>query len=110
MFEPCSQRLERENRKYRGTGGRSEENAVFGFRPAFRDDETGIVYGSSFSDGRPAPFHLLDGLPEEVITARNGSGRITGVKDSLVSGFVQGHRFFTRDEACAWLSGSQESH
>jgi hypothetical protein len=95
--------LERENGKYLGSGARSEENRSHGFRPAFLDAETGIVYASCFSDGRPAPFHLLDGLPDELVLARNPSGRVEAVKHSVISGFVLERRFFTRDEAASWM-------
>jgi hypothetical protein len=89
---------------YRGTGGCSEENGDFGFRPAFRDDDTGMVYRARFLDGNPAPFHVLDGLPNEVVVSRAESGRVTAVKGSLVSGFIRLGRFYTRDEAAAAVS------
>lgn len=89
---------------YRGTGGCSEENGDFGFRPAFRDDDTGVVYRARFLDGNPAPFHVLDGLPDEVVVSRAETGRVLAVKGSLVSGFVRLGRFYTRDEAAAALS------
>jgi hypothetical protein len=89
---------------HRGTGGCSEENGDFGFRPAFRDDDTGIVYRARFADGNPAPFHILDGLPNEVVVTRAESGRVLAVKGSLVSGFVRLGRFYTRDEAAAAVS------
>jgi hypothetical protein len=89
---------------YRGTGGCSEENGDFGFRPAFRDEGTGIVYRARFLDGNPAPFHVLDGLPDEVVVTRAESGRVLAVKGSLVSGFVRLGRFYTRDEAAAAVS------
>lgn len=90
---------------YRGTGGCSEENGDLGFRPAFRDDDNGIVYRACFLDGTPAPFHLLDGLPDEVVVTRAESGRVVAVKGSLVSGFVRFGRFYTRDEAAAAVRG-----
>lgn len=89
---------------YRGSGGRSEENGEFGFRPAFRDDDTGIVYRARFLDGSPAPFHILDGLPSEVVVCRAESGRVLAVKGSLVSGFVRCGEFYTRAEAAAAVS------
>ncbi|MBD5802230.1 hypothetical protein AZOA_16560 [Azoarcus sp. Aa7] len=91
--------LERENREFRNTGGRSEENRSLGFRPAFKDVASGAVYDSRFADGRPAPFHLLDGLPEEVVVQREPGGRVGRVKESIVSGFVLDGRFYTREEA-----------
>lgn len=92
-------RLRRETRAYRGSGGISAENRCLGFRPAFLDQETGTVYASRFGDGRPAPFHLLDGLPDEVVEARDALGRVAVVKSSVLAGFVRGGRFHSRDEA-----------
>ena len=86
---------------YYGTGGCSEGNGGLGFRPAFLDADTGIVYCSRFLDGNPAPVHLLDGLPDDVVVSRTESGQVTAVKVSLVSGFVRFGKFYTRDEAVA---------
>ena len=93
--------LKTENQVYWGTGGRSEENRSSGFRPAFMDMQTSQVYPSRFPDGRPAPFHLLDGLPDDVVMVRDVSGRVASVKSSVVSGFLRMGRFFTREEAAA---------
>jgi len=86
---------------YRGTGGCSDENQSIGFRPAFLDAETGIVHCSCFLDGNPAPVHLLDGLPDDVVVSRDESGRATLVKGSLVPGFVRLGKFYTREQAAA---------
>lgn len=99
----CAQ-LRAQSDSYRGTGGCSEENGGHGFLPAFLDTDTEIVYCSCFSNGTPAPFHLLDGLPDAVVVSRSESGRVTAVKGSLVSGFVRAGRFYTRDEAAAAVS------
>jgi hypothetical protein len=96
--------LRRESRAFEGTGGRSEENRGLGFLPAFFDTETCRVYMSCFADGRPAPFHLIDGLPGEVVVARHLSGRVAGIKRSVVSGFLLQGRFYTREEAAAALA------
>ncbi|WP_332671585.1 hypothetical protein [Aromatoleum sp.] len=96
--------LRRENRIFEGTGGRSEENRGSGFEPAFLDNETHRIYRSRFADGRPAPCHLLDGLPDEVVVARDGRGRVAATKGSLVSGFLRCGEFYTRDEAVAALA------
>lgn len=93
------QQLCRENDAFRDTGGRSEENRPLGFRPAFMDSATYAVYDSRFADGRPAPFHLLDGLPDTVVLHRDATGRVARVKESVVSGFVLDGRFYTREEA-----------
>lgn len=93
--------LGRENREYSGSGGRSQENHTLGFRPAFMDTQTRTVYVSCFADGQPAPFHLLDGLPDDVVLCRQPSGKVVSVKASVVSGFVFEGDFLTRDEAAA---------
>jgi len=40
-----------------------------------------------------------------VVLARNSSGRVEAVKQSVVSGFVLDRHFFTRDEAAMWVAG-----
>lgn len=97
-------RLKDHSRRYAGTGGRSEENHSTGFRPAFLDVDTAKVYESRFADGRPAPVHLLDGLPDEVVVERASSGRVVAVKASMIAGFVRAARFYSREEAAAALS------
>lgn len=96
--------LARENRRFRGSGGRSEENRHVGFQPAFLDSATRTIYASRFADGRPAPCHLLDGLPDELVVARHPSGRVAGIKSSVVSGFVRQDRFYTREEAARCIA------
>lgn len=91
--------LHRENVEFMGTGGRSQENTSVGFRPAFQDSETLMVYPSRFADGRPAPMHLLDGLPSDVVLTRTPSGRVATVKATIVSGFTLDGRFYTREAA-----------
>lgn len=99
--------LERENRFFRGTGGRSEENRGLGFLPAFMDAVTQVIYRSCFADGRPAPFHLLDGLPDEVVIQRASSGRVAVIRGSVVAGFVRDGHFYTREEASRYLATVQ---
>ena len=70
-----------------------------GFRPAFLDFATCTVYLSRFRDGRAAPVHLLEGLPEEVVLIRDGAGRVVATKSSLIAGFVRGGFFYTRAAA-----------
>jgi hypothetical protein len=97
------ERLEQENVQYTGTGGVSAGNRRLGFRPAFLDCATMQVYPSCFADGRPAPFHLLDGLPEDVVIDRADDGRVKRVKSSIVSGFERGGFFYTRRAAARAL-------
>jgi hypothetical protein len=91
--------LSHENQVHAGTGGRSEENCGLGFRPAFLDFETQTIYPSRFANGLPAPFHVLDGLPDEVVADRAPSGRVVAAKATLISGFVRNGFFYTRTAA-----------
>jgi hypothetical protein len=91
--------LRRENRAWRGTGGTSEGNPRGEFLPAFRDTASGKTYLARYADGTPAPMHLLDGLPEELVIRRDATGRTVAVKGSLVAGFLRGGRFYTREQA-----------
>ena len=90
--------LKRHNEEFSGTGGRSQENRPWGFRPAFMDEVTNIIYRSCFADGTVAPLHLLDGLPDEVVASRDAGGRVVSAKASIVAGFVRDGRFYSRAE------------
>jgi hypothetical protein len=99
-MKPLStERLHEENRVHARSGGRSEDNCGLGFRPAFLDFETQTIYESRFANGLPAPFHVLDGLPEEVVVDRAASGRVVSAKATLISGFVRKGFFYTRTAA-----------
>lgn len=97
--------LRQQNRVFRGSGGRSQENRSSGFVPAFSDTSTGDVYLSRFADGRLAPMHLLDGLPAAVVIERSVSGRVMSVKETLQAGFVRAGKFYTREQAAAAVAG-----
>jgi hypothetical protein len=73
------------------------------FRPAFYDHNTCTIYLSRFPNGTPAPFHMLDGLPEEIVTDRF-NGRVVSIKASIVSGFERNGYFYTRTAAAKLLS------
>ncbi len=93
--------LRRQNLAFAGTGGVSATNRGSGFRPAFCDRVSGRTVLARFEDGRPAPMHLLDGLPEEWIVAREASGRVRAIKESVIAGFVRNDVFYTREQAAA---------
>lgn len=97
----AQQQLADENARFAGTKGVSAENADQGFRPAFCDTQTQRIYASRFADGRAAPFHMVDGLPAEVVEDRDAAGHVTRIKASVISGFVRMGHFFTREEANA---------
>ena len=94
-----AQTLHSENQHFAGTGGISPNNRSQGFQPGFYDAESGEVAISCFTDGTPAPIHMLDGLPACWVMARNSGGGILSVKASVVSGFIRGGRFYTRMQA-----------
>lgn len=94
-----TRQLQRENAEHADSGAVSRCNRHLGFRPAFLDTSTMQVHESRFADGRPAPFHLLDGLPDGVVLHRSPLGRVLRAKPSLVSGFVRNGFFFTRAAA-----------
>ncbi|HRX70961.1 MAG: hypothetical protein KDJ22_14130 [Candidatus Competibacteraceae bacterium] len=95
--------LAADNRFFAGTGGVSQENRQSGFRPGFLDQDTGEVYLSCWADGRPAPFHALDGLPDHLVLARDPTGRVAAVKASVIAGFVHCGCFYTREQAACCL-------
>ena len=91
--------LQSENAVHAGTGGRSQENAGMGFRPAFLDFASFTIFASRFADGRAAPFHLIDGLPDEAVAVRAPCGRVLAAKATLISGFERNGFFYTRTAA-----------
>jgi hypothetical protein len=97
------QQLARQNREHAGTGGRSQENAGLGFAHAFYDYSTCTIHLSRFANGQPAPFHVLDGLPDEAVRMRTPDGRVIAGKSTLISGFVRGGYFYTRTAAARLL-------
>jgi hypothetical protein len=98
-FTVTEQRLRKENLAFAGTGGVSQGNRTSGFIPGFCDTATGQVQISRFKNGTPAPFHLLEGLPDEWITERDTTGRVLTIKSSVIAGFVRQNRFYTREQA-----------
>lgn len=104
------QALQQENRAHRGTGGVSAGNAGLGFKPAFYDFATNTIHPSRFANGNPAPCHLLDGLPDEVVAIRSNTGRVVAAKATLISGFERNGFFYTRTAAAKaareWLAAA----
>lgn len=84
--------------------GLSAQAGCFGFRPAFRDNFSELVYLSRYADGRPAPIHVLDGLPGIMVKTRYPSGRVKAVKEGVISGFLRDGCFYTREEAADFIA------
>ena len=97
-----------ERQAFQGTAGVSTNNRSLGFVPAFLDTETGIVYISRNVNGTLAPCHCLEGLPDALVTRRDGRGRVVAVKVSVIAGFERGGCFFTREQA-ALLASTEET-
>jgi hypothetical protein len=96
--------LRAENRRYSGSTGISQNNAGLGFVPAFCDGATGQVYRSCFANGAPAPIHLLDGLPDELVLVRNAQGRAVALHPGVIAGFIRDQDFYTREQAARFAA------
>lgn len=97
------------SQQYQGTCGESQGNRPFGFMPAFRDDDTGKVYLSCQANGIPAPVHLIEGLPDELVLERGDDTKAVAVKPSLLCGFIYQGYFYTRDECIALLANDSKA-
>jgi len=97
--------LRQENIRFRGTGGISRNNRSCGFRPAFLDTLSGRTYISRFANGAPAPVHLLEGLPAELVVS--GEGQALRIRATVISGFVLDGCFYTRDQAAHYALGDR---
>ena len=90
--------LEQENARFADTPGVSINNREQGFRPAFLDRSSGRCCISRFADGRPAPIHMLEGLPEDWVAERTAEGQAIRAHCHVVSGFLSNGLFYTREE------------
>ena len=100
MKQPLSDEMfGRENRQFTSLGGLSEQNRAYGFIPAFYDTQSRKAMASCFANGTPAPIHVLEGLPQELVMQRDPSGRVVVAKDSVIAGFLYQGEFYTREQA-----------
>jgi len=53
------------------------------------------IHHARFADGSPAPFHVLDGMPVDVVADILPSGRVVRAKATLITGFERGGFFYT---------------
>lgn len=82
--------------------GQIERIRESGYLPAFYDHYTMTAELSRFTDGMPAPVHLLDGLPDDWVAKRSTTGKILALKESVTAGYLYKGFFYTPDEvACA---------
>ena len=101
------QTLREQNKRFEGTGGRSQENCSVGFVPAFQDTRTGIVYRSCFANGKCAPVHVVSGLPAEFLRKISGSVNDVVLNDAIEAGFLREDQFYTRGEAADYTNKHQ---
>ncbi|MBK5939950.1 hypothetical protein CCR96_12005 [Halochromatium roseum] len=91
--------LRHENEIYAETRGISQSNRSLGWRPGYLNLATGEIELSRFGDGRLAPIHVLDGLPEAWVQRRDADGHVIAAEPEVVSGFIRAGQFYTRDQA-----------
>ena len=94
-----NQLLCQQNVTFKNTAGGSKGNRSLGFRPAFYDAQQQRAEVARFSNGAPAPFHLLEGVPEDWVTKRDSCGKVIAVKASIIAGFIRNGIFYTREQA-----------
>lgn len=95
---PSPARLTAQNAEHAITGAAGTVRRL-GFSPAFLDCATMRIHPSRFADGTRAPYHCLDGLPDEVVLQRLRAGRVLLAKKTLIPGFERGGFFYTRRAA-----------
>jgi hypothetical protein len=98
--------LKFQNIVWRGTGALSAENRDQGFTPAFLDTERKEIYLSRHANGDVATVHILDGLPEHLRLSGETSATASKAKSNVIAGFVRDGKFYTREEAAAWIKES----
>ena len=99
----CTKSLTLENLQHEGTSGVSRNNRKLGYVPAFLDTDSGHVYQSRYSNGKPASVHLLFGLPGQLFKKGEPSRQQRPVKKSVISGFLLEENFYTRGQAAEIL-------
>ncbi len=104
MEQLTRETLRTQNQRYSHTAGVSRHNHRRGYLPGFLDQETGSMYPSCKADGSLAPIHMMDGLPESLITARSASGRAAAVKRTVIAGFIKEGHFYTREQVASALA------
>lgn len=91
--------LVEQNRTYHESGGTSSQNRNYDFKPAFLDETTETVHLARFADGRIAPMHLLEGLPDELVANRSADGTVLSIRKKVIAGFTRHGIFYTREQA-----------
>lgn len=98
--------LKFQNIVWRGTGALSAENRDLGFIPAFLDTERKEIHLSRHPNGELATIHILDGLPKHLLSTNDTSATRCKTKNCVIAGFLHDGKFYTREEAAAWVKES----
>ena len=85
-----------QNRQFEGTRGTSQYAGPT-FRPAFLDKHTGRVEIARYFGGKPAPVHVISGLPRAWAEQLDESGAVAALRDGIIAGFESDGVFYTRD-------------
>ncbi len=99
-----SSALADQNETFSDTAGLSQNNSHAGFVPGYQDTQTGETHISRYANGKPAPIHLLEGLPDDWVARRDAEGHVAETKSGIVAGFIRDGEFFTRDAVLETLS------
>lgn len=94
-YANADRQLQRQHPRPAGSPAMSQH----GFQPAFQDSGTGRIYLSLTFDGQPAPIHLPDSLPDHLVESWDQAGRVVALRPQVTHGYVQGDKFYTREEA-----------
>jgi len=87
------------SQEYLGTCGESATAKNVKFVPAFRNMLDGRVERARFPNGKPAPMHLIGGLPREWAVRCDEAGCVLEISDDIEAGFVRDDQFYTREQA-----------
>lgn len=90
--------LEQENHDFEPTGATSKACKKSGFVPAFYDTRSKRSVISRYANGKPAPIHLLDGVPVEWVAEYDTEGHVATLRPGVISGFLRAGRFYTREQ------------
>jgi len=104
----CQCGIDAQNCDFAGTAGVSQHNRSSGFVPAYCNHADGQVVASRFADGRPAPIHVLEGVPEHWVEHRDVDTGLIRLKPTVEAGFLRDGRFFSR--AAAKATVERENH
>jgi len=91
--------LAQQNLMFHGTGSTGPQSRSYGFNPAFLDEKTKTVYLARYPDGRIAPMHISNSLPDKLLAQKNVCGVVVSGTEEVTAGFTKDGLFYTRAQA-----------